>query len=317
MEVSKKTKIYVAGHNGMVGSAILRKLKDLKFQNLLVKNRSQLDLISQAEVDAFINKERPDCIIICAAKVGGIKANNNFPADFIYNNLQIQNNIIHSAQKYKVKKLIFLGSSCIYPKESAQPILEEFLLSGPLESTNEPYAIAKIAGIKLCESYYKQYKSNYYSLMPCNLYGPNDNFNLETSHVIPALINKFHIAKINNNSKVEVWGSGEAYREFLYVDDFADACIFCMINIDAKSIYDQGISQINIGSGVDLKISELALLIKDTVGYNGKIVFNKVLPDGTKRKLLNIDRISSYGWKAMYSLDKGLKETYKYFRLND
>ena len=317
MEVLKKTKIYVAGHKGMVGSAILRKLKDLKFQNLLVKNRSQLDLISQADVDAFINKERPDCIIICAAKVGGIKANNNLRGEFIYNNLQIQNNIIHSAKKYSVKKLIFLGSSCIYPKESYQPILEESLLEGPLEITNEPYAIAKIAGIKLCESYYNQYGSNFYSLMPCNLYGPNDNFNLETSHVIPALLSKFHLAKINNKPQVEIWGSGDVYREFLYVDDFAEACVFCMDNIDAKLIYDEGISQLNIGSGIDLKISELASIIKKVVGFNGVLFFNKEMPDGTNRKLLNIDRISKFGWKAMYDLESGLKETYKSFLSDD
>jgi len=317
MKISKKSKIFVAGHNGMVGSAILRRLKILKFQNLLVRKRSQLDLISQIEVDDFINKERPDCIIICAAKVGGIKANNDFRGEFIYNNLQIQNNVIHSAKKYRVKKLIFLGSSCIYPKKSSQPILEESLLEGPLEITNEPYAIAKIAGIKLCENYYNQYSSNFYSLMPCNLYGPNDNYNLETSHVIPALLNKFHSAKINNTPQVEIWGSGEVYREFLYVDDFAEACIFCMVNIDAKLIYDEGISQLNIGSGIDLKISELASMIKKVVGYNGALFFNKKMPDGTKRKLLNIDRISKFGWKADYDLESGLKETYKYFMLND
>lgn len=317
MMISKKSKIYVAGHKGMVGSAILRKLKDLNFQNLLVRPRSQLDLINQAEVDDFINKERPDCIIICAAKVGGIKANNDFRGEFIYNNLQIQNNVIHSAKKYKVKKLIFLGSSCIYPTKNSQPILEESLLEGPLEITNEPYAIAKIAGIKLCESYFNQYSSNFYSLMPCNLYGRNDNYNLESSHVIPALINKFHDAKKNDKSIVEIWGSGDVYREFLYVDDFADACVFCITNIDANSIYSQGISQLNVGSGIDLKISDLALIIKKMVGFNGELVFNKDMPDGTKKKLLDISRISSFGWSPSYDLESGLEETYKYFMLND
>lgn len=317
MNISKTSKIYVAGHNGMVGSAILRKLQSLKFQNLIVRSRSQLDLVNQKGVDDFINEEKPDFIIICAAKVGGIKANNDFRGEFIYNNLQIQNNIINSAKKFNVKKLIFLGSSCIYPKENSQPIDEESLLTGSLEITNEPYAIAKIAGIKLCESYYNQYGINFYSLMPCNLYGPNDNFDLETSHVIPALLNKFHFAKINNQPKVEIWGSGEVYREFLYVDDFAEACIYSMINIDAKHIYDQGISQLNIGSGIDLKINELALIIKKVVGYNGALIFNKKMPDGTKRKLLNIDRITAFGWKAKHTLEDGLRETYKNFILND
>ncbi len=311
----KEKKIYVAGHRGMVGSAITRELEKKGYKNLLLKDLSQLNLIRQTDTEDFFKVEKPDIVILAAAKVGGILANNTYRAEFIYDNLMIESNIIHSAFKNGVEKLIFLGSSCIYPKLAPQPLKEEYLLSDYLEYTNEPYAIAKIAGIKLCENYYRQYGSNFLSAMPTNLYGPNDNFNLETSHVLPALIRKFHEAKLNGNekSKVEIWGSGKPKREFLFVEDLAEAIVFLMEKINAKDLYDNGISQLNIGTGEDLSISELAKLISEVIGFKGKIVYDSSKPDGTPRKLMDVSRIKNLGWKYKTSLKEGIEKTYKWF----
>jgi GDP-L-fucose synthase len=314
----KEKKIYVAGHRGMVGSAITRQLEKKGYKNLSLKNFSELNLIRQKETEDFFHNEKPDIVIIAAAKVGGILANNTYRAEFIYNNLMIETNIIHSAYESGVEKLIFLGSSCIYPKLAPQPLKEEYLLSDYLEYTNEPYAVAKIAGIKLCENYYKQYGSNFFSAMPTNLYGPNDNFNLETSHVLPALIRKFHEAKLSTelNSKVVLWGSGKPKREFLFVEDLAEAILFLMENINAEDLYENGISQLNIGTGEDLSISELAAIISNVTGFKGEIVYDSSKPDGTPRKLMDVSRINNLGWKHKTPLKEGIEKTYEWFLNN-
>ncbi len=311
-------KIYIAGHNGMVGSAITRKLEKDGYKNLILKSFGELNLIRQTEVEKFFRLEQPEIVIVAAAKVGGILANNTYRAEFIYENLMIESNVIDAAYRNGAEKLIFLGSSCIYPKMAPQPLKEEYLLSDYLEFTNEPYAVAKIAGIKLCENYFRQYGSNFYSVMPTNLYGINDNFDLQTSHVLPALLRKFHEAggsvggKGKGNS-VKVWGSGQPKREFLFVDDLAEAVVFLMENIDAKDLYDLGISQINIGTGEDLSIKELAEIIARVTGFKGKIEFDSSKPDGTPRKLMDVSRIRSLGWKHKTSLEEGIRKTYEWF----
>ena len=321
--MNKEKKIYLAGHKGMVGSAINRTLISKGYNNLLLQGYPGLDLIRQNEVEEFFTKEKPDVVIVAAAKVGGILANNTYRAEFIYDNLMIEANIINAAYKNGVEKLIFLGSSCIYPKLAPQPLKEEYLLSDYLEYTNEPYAIAKIAGIKLCENYYRQYGANFYSAMPTNLYGINDNFNLETSHVLPALIRKFHEAKKaerkpeeQKENVVTLWGTGTPKREFLFVDDLAEAIVFLMENINAKDLYDLGISQINIGTGEDLTIRELADIIAGIVGFNGTIEYDTSKPDGTPRKLMDVSRIHSLGWKHKTSLEDGIKKAYEWFLEN-
>ncbi|HSL90756.1 MAG TPA: GDP-L-fucose synthase [Ignavibacteriaceae bacterium] len=313
---SKNKKIYLAGHKGMVGSSILRELQKQNYNNIVHRDLSELDLRNQKDVNIFFESEKPEVVIIAAAKVGGILANNTYRAEFIYDNLMIQANLIHASYINKVEKIIFLGSSCIYPKLAPQPLKEEYLLSGYLEYTNEPYAIAKIAGIKLCESYFKQYGCNYYSAMPTNMYGPNDNFDLETSHVLPALMRKFHDAKIGNAPTVTLWGSGKPMREFMYVEDLADAMIFMLENINAADLYENGISQLNIGTGKDLTISELASVISNVVGYNGEIVYDNTKPDGTPRKLMDVSRINSLGWKYKTELKDGIEKTYNWYLEN-
>ncbi len=316
--MNRSDKIYVAGHNGMVGSAIVRNLQGKGFVNIITCSSSELDLTNSQDVDIFLQKEKPDYVIIAAARVGGIYANNSYPAEFIYQNLMIEANLINGSFLAEVGRLLFLGSSCIYPKESLQPIKEEYLLSGYLESTNESYAIAKIAGIKLCESYNRQYGTDYRSIMPTNLYGPNDNFHPKNSHVIPALIRKFHEAKFDNRSSVEIWGSGKPMREFLHVDDMANASIYIM-NLD-KNILEKEISpmlsHINIGTGVDITIKDVAYIIKDVVGFDGEIVFNIKMLDGTKRKLLDVSKIKNLGWEHAIDLRDGLKSTYEWFLKN-
>ncbi|PIW69713.1 MAG: GDP-fucose synthetase [Ignavibacteriales bacterium CG12_big_fil_rev_8_21_14_0_65_30_8] len=307
-------KIYLAGHSGMVGSAIFKQLKNKGYNNLLTKSLSELDLTRQESVEKYFENEKPEIVIVAAAKVGGILANNTYRAEFIYDNLMIEANIINTAHKHGVEKLIFLGSSCIYPKLAPQPLKEEYLLSDYLEETNEPYAIAKIAGIKLCENYYRQYKCNFFSAMPTNLYGPNDNFNLETSHVLPALIRKFHEAKKENKPEVILWGTGNPKREFLFVDDLAEAIVFLLENINSEDIYEKGISQINIGTGEDLTINELAEIIKNIIGYTGNITYDSSKPDGTPRKLMDVTRIHNLGWKHKTSLEDGIKKSYEYFK---
>ncbi|HSD63891.1 MAG TPA: GDP-L-fucose synthase [Ignavibacteriaceae bacterium] len=309
----RNKKIYIAGHSGMVGSAIKRKLEDAKYLNLIYRGYPGLDLSRQEEVEKYFAENKPKIVIVAAAKVGGILANNTYRAEFIYDNLMIETNIIHAAYLHHVEKLIFLGSSCIYPKLAPQPLKEEYLLSGYLEFTNEPYAIAKIAGIKLCENYYRQYGSNFYSIMPTNMYGQNDNFNPETSHVLPALIRKFHLAKEQNLTSVTLWGSGKPMREFLYVDDLAEAIVFLMENIDAKDIYENGISHINIGTGKDLTINELAGIIAEVVGYSGNIEHDLSKPDGTPRKLMDVSLINNLGWKYKTELRKGIEITYRWY----
>ncbi len=311
--MDKNKKIYVAGHKGMVGSAILRQLQSAGHENFLLRTVGELDLKNQSKVEYLFQKEKPDYVILAAAKVGGILANSRYRAEFLYDNLMIESNIINSAYQNGVEKLIFLGSSCIYPKMAPQPLREEYLLSNYLEYTNEPYAIAKIAGIKLCESYYKQYGSNFYSVMPTNLYGYYDNFNLETSHVLPALIRKFHDAKLNNSDSVEIWGTGKPYREFLFVDDLANALLFLIDKINAGDLYDNDLTHINIGTGEDLTISALAELIQKTVGYKGKIKYDPSKPDGTPKKLLDVTRLHHLGWKHSTSLEEGIKRTYEWF----
>ena len=307
------SKIYIAGHSGMVGSALVRKLEADSNRTLLVRTRKELDLLDQHAVNNFFLVNKPDYVFIAAAKVGGIQANNNYRGQFLYENLMIQNNIIHGAHKNNVKKLLFLGSACIYPRNATQPIKEEYLLTDSLEPTNEPYAIAKITGIKLCESYFRQYGHDFISVMPNNLYGPNDNFDLETSHVLPALLRKFHEAKECNKNSVEIWGSGKPLREFLHVDDLADACIFLMNNLDADQLYSSGISHINIGSGDEVSIKELALMINKIVGFTGELKFNQNYPDGMSRKLLDTSRIIKLGWRPNTNLIAGLKKTYNWF----
>lgn len=306
-------KIYVAGHTGMVGSAITREFQKRGFNNLILKNYTELDLKRQDDVEKFLKEVKPEIVIVAAAKVGGILANNTFRAEFIYDNLMIEANIIHNAHTAGAEKLIFLGSSCIYPKLAQQPLKEEYLLSDYLEFTNEPYAIAKIAGIKLCENYYRQYDSNFFSVMPTNMYGPNDNFDLQTSHVLPAFIRKFHEAKEKNQSEVIIWGSGKPLREFLFVEDLADAILFLMENVNAKDLYDNGISHLNIGTGKDLTILELAKLVADIIGYKGTIVYDSTKPDGTPRKLLDVSRINALGWKYKTELREGIERTYKWY----
>jgi GDP-L-fucose synthase len=309
MAMNKQAKIFVAGHGGLVGSAIVRALISLGYKNLILKTRKELDLLNQAEVNRFFANQKPDYVFLAAAKVGGISANAQYPADFIYENLVIETNIIFAAYKNKVKKLIFLGSSCIYPRNCPQPIKEEYLLTSPLEKTNEAYAIAKIAGLKMCQYYNQQYGTKFIAVMPTNLYGPNDNFDLTSSHVLPAMIRKFHEAKIGGKKAVVLWGSGQPRREFLHVDDLATALIFLINNYQGQEI-------INIGSGRDLTIKELANKIKRVVGYTGKITWDKSKPDGTPRKLLNVNRLNKLGWQAKMDLDRGLMETYNWFQKN-
>lgn len=304
--------IYIAGHKGLVGSAIVRKLEELGYTNLITRTSSELDLRNQQAVEDFFSAEQPDYVFLAAATVGGIHANNTYPAEFIYDNLMIEANVINAAYKNRVNKLLFLGSSCIYPKFAPQPMKEEYLLTDELEPTNEPYAIAKIAGIKMCEAYNRQYKTNYISVMPTNLYGPNDNFDLEKSHVLPALIRKFHEAKVNKQDTVEIWGTGNPKREFLHVDDLADACVYLMNNCDYNDIGPF----VNIGVGEDLTIRELAEKVMNIVGYQGEMVFNASKPDGTPQKLLDVTKLHALGWKAALTLDEGLKHTYDWFVRN-
>ncbi len=302
--MERKDKIFVAGHRGMVGSAIVRKLQQEGFDNLVLRTSAELDLRSQDSVDVFFKEYKPDYVILAAAKVGGIVANNTYRADFLYDNLMIQNNVIHSSYKHSVSKLLFLGSSCIYPKFAEQPIKEEYLLTGTLEQTNEPYAIAKIAGLKLCEAYRSQYGSNFISAMPTNLYGPNDNYDLQNSHVLPALLRKMIVAKRTQQTAVEIWGSGTPRREFLHVDDLADACFFLMQEYD-------GTEWMNIGVGEDVSIKELAELIKEIVGYEGELQFNTSKPDGTPRKLLDVSKLQNRGWTAKIGLREGIQNVYE------
>ncbi len=306
-------KIYIAGHRGLVGSAIVRRLEARGFVNLIMRTHKELDLTNQVSVQGFFNREKPDYVILAAAKVGGIHANNTYPADFIYVNMMIEANVINSAYEHNVKRLLFLGSTCIYPKAVEQPMREDALLTDVLEPTNEPYALAKITGIKLCESYNRQYNTDYRSVMPTNLYGPNDNFHPDNSHVIPALIRRLHEAKINNNAEVIIWGSGKPRREFLYVDDMARACLH-VLDLD-KSIYNQYTqpmcSHINIGFGSDITIEELAMSIASVVGYNGKLKFDTTKPDGPSRKLVDSTRLNNLGWNAKVTLNDGLENTYR------
>ena len=302
-------KIFVAGHKGMVGSAILRKLQQEDFTNILYKNSKELDLRKQAEVFSFFEENKPDYVFLAAAKVGGIVANNTFRADFIYENLAIQNNIIHAAYLNNVKKLMFLGSSCIYPKMAPQPLKEDYLLTGLLEPTNEPYAIAKIAGIKMCEAYRSQYGCDFISVMPTNLYGPNDNYDLQNSHVLPAMIRKFHEAKINQSSAVQLWGTGSPLREFLYVDDLANACVFLMQNYSQDGF-------VNVGSGIDLSIKELAETVKEIVGFEGNLMWDITKPDGTPRKLMDVTKLHDLGWKHTVDLSDGIALAYEDFLKN-
>ena len=301
------SKIYIAGHRGMVGSAIMRNLQSKGYNNILTRTSSELDLRNSQAVSDFFTAEKPEYVFLAAAKVGGIQANNIYRADFIYENLMIQNNVIHNSYLNGVKKLMFLGSSCIYPKMAPQPLKEEYLLTGILEETNEPYAIAKIAGIKMCESYKRQYGCNFISVMPTNMYGPNDNYNLNNSHVLPALIRKFHDAKENNLPSVEMWGTGTPMREFLHADDLGDACVFLMNSYDGEQF-------VNIGSGTDLTIKDLALLIKDIVGFKGEIVHDLSKPDGTPRKLMDVSYLHSLGWKHKIELPEGIKQVYEDFK---
>lgn len=307
--MEKSSKIYVAGHRGLVGSAIVRNLEERGFTNIIGKTHKELDLTRQDEVEKFFEIEKPEYVFLAAAKVGGIQANNTTPAEFIYDNLMIETNIINSAYKNKVKKLLFLGSSCIYPKFAEQPIKEEYLLTGELEPTNEAYAIAKITGIELCKFYRRQYGCDFISAMPTNLYGINDNFDLETSHVLPALIRKFHEAKINNAEEVVMWGTGKPLREFMYVDDLADALVHLMLN------YSDEI-HVNMGTGKDLTIGELAEIVKEVVGYKGKIVNDLSKPDGTPRKLLDVSRLESTGWRYKTELKEGIEKVYKWYLEN-
>ncbi|MBI1287875.1 MAG: NAD-dependent epimerase/dehydratase family protein [Flavobacteriales bacterium] len=300
------SKIYVAGHNGMVGSSMVRLLGKSGFTNIIARSSSELDLRNQVLVNEFFENEKPEFVFLAAAKVGGILANDTYRADFIYDNLMIEANVIHAAYQYQVKKLLFLGSSCIYPKMADQPIKEEYLLSGALEPTNEPYAIAKIAGIKLCENYRKQYGCNFVSAMPTNLYGVGDNYHPQNSHVLPALIRKFHLAKENGDATVELWGSGTPKREFLYIDDLASACLFMMQNYNEAAF-------LNVGVGEDISIAELAETIKGIIGFEGEIKWNTEMPDGTPRKLLDVSKLAAMGWKPTIGLDEGIKLAYADF----
>jgi len=307
--MNKSSKIYVAGNRGLVGSAIVRNLKQKGYTNIIEKTHSELDLMDQQAVRRFFEIEKPAYVVLAAAKVGGIQANETYPADFIYENMEIQNNVIKAAHDFKVTKLLFLGSSCIYPKMCPQPIKEEYLLSGYLEPTNEAYALAKIAGLKMCQFFKRQYGDNFISCMPTNLYGPNDNYDLNNSHVMPALIRKFHEAKVNNKAVVEVWGTGKPLREFLYVDDMADACVFLLENYDGEE-------HVNVGTGKELTIGELAEMIKRVVGFKGELKFNSEKPDGTMRKLLDVSKLDATGWKYKVELEDGVKMAYKWFEEN-
>ena len=302
--MQQDAKIYVAGHRGMVGAALVRRLERAGYHNLVVRTSQELDLRDQAAVAAFFARERPEYVLLAAAKVGGIVANNTYRADFLYDNLLIQNNVIGQSHLHDVQKLLFLGSSCIYPKLAPQPIKEDYLLTGPLEATNEPYAIAKIAGLKLCEAYRAQYGRHYISAMPTNLYGPGDNYDLQNSHVLPALLRKFHEAREQGRPEVEIWGTGTPYREFLHVDDLADACLHLMLHYD-------GAAPVNIGTGEDLTIGALAELVRDITGYAGNIVFDTSKPDGTPRKLLDVSRLRDMGWEATIGLREGITAVYE------
>jgi GDP-L-fucose synthase len=306
--MEKNARIFVAGHRGMVGSAICRKLNDAGYQHLILKTSAQLDLRNQQAVEHFFDTEKPEYVFLAAAKVGGIHANNVYRAEFLYENLMIEANIIHAAWKHSVKKLMFLGSSCIYPKFADQPLKEEYLLTGALEPTNEPYAIAKITGIKLCEAYRDQYGCNFISVMPTNLYGPNDNYDLNNSHVLPALIRKFHEAKIEGKNKVEIWGTGTPRREFLHSDDLAEACMFLMENYNEKEF-------LNVGTGTDIPIKDLAYLIRDIVGFEGELVFDTSKPDGTPRKLMDVSKLHQLGWKHKIELEEGVRSVYEVFKV--
>ena len=307
--MNKNSKIYVAGHRGLVGSAIVRNLQSEGYTNIITRTHSELDLTDQQSVRRFFEEEKPEYVFLAAAKVGGIHANNTYPADFIYDNLMIECNVIKAAHDFNVKKLLFLGSSCIYPKMSPQPIKEEYLLSGYLEPTNEAYAIAKIAGLKMCQYFKKQYGDNFISCMPTNLYGPNDNFDLQNSHVLPALIRKFHEAKVEDKPYVEIWGTGTPRREFLYVDDMADACVFLMKNYDGEET-------VNIGTGNDITIKELAEITKEVIGYEGELKFDTSKPDGTPRKLLDVSKLNELGWKYKVELKEGITKVYKWYLKN-
>ncbi len=302
--MNKSSKIYVSGHRGMVGSAIVRKLKEQGYQNLLLRTSKELDLRNQAAVNQFFEAEKPEYVFIAAAKVGGIQANNIYRADFLYDNLMIEANLIHASHEHEVSKLLFLGSSCIYPKMAPQPLKEEYLLTDYLEPTNEPYAIAKIAGIKLCENYQRQYGDNFISAMPTNLYGPNDNYDLNNSHVLPALLRKFHTAKQEGHDSVEIWGTGSPKREFLHVDDLADACLVLMNQYE-------GTDWFNVGTGEDISIKDLALMIKKVVGFQGKLKFDSSKPDGTPRKLMDVSKIHQAGWRHKISLEEGIAAVYE------
>ena len=305
--MEKDAKIYIAGHRGMVGSSIMRHLQANGYQNFVTRVSSELDLRNQQQVAEFFANEKPNYVFLAAAKVGGIHANNVYRGEFLYDNLMIQNNVIHQSYVHGVKKLQFLGSSCIYPKLADQPLKEEYLLTGPLESTNEPYAIAKIAGIKLCENYRSQYGCDFISAMPTNLYGPNDNYDLNNSHVLPALLRKFHEAKENGDATVEIWGSGSPKREFLHVDDLAEACVYLMENYSEPEL-------VNVGTGEDISIKDLALLIKDIVGFEGELTFNTSKPDGTPRKLMDVSKLHSYGWKHKIGLREGITSVYEQYQ---
>ena len=319
--IAKDAKIYIAGHRGLVGSAIVKNLESKGYTNLVYKTHKELDLLDLNAVAEFFEKEKPEYVILAAAKVGGIVANNTYRADFIYENLQIQNNVIHQSYVHGVDKLLFLGSTCIYPKNAPQPMKEDSLLTSPLEYTNEPYAIAKIAGIKMCESYNLQYGTNFISVMPTNLYGPNDNFDLETSHVLPALLRKMHEAKLNNASKVEIWGSGKPRREFLYSEDMADACVFLLENRDFKDTYSKDEKEIrnthiNIGTGKDISIKELAETIKRVIGFQGELYFNTEKPDGTMVKLTDPSKLHALGWRHKVELEDGIRTVYEWYLNN-
>ncbi len=307
--MEKNSRIYVAGHRGLVGSAIVRNLEANGFTNIITRTHAELDLTNQADVRKFFEEERPEYVFLAAAKVGGIHANNTYPADFIYDNLMIQNNVIKAAHDFKVTKLLFLGSTCIYPKMAPQPIKEEYLLTGALEETNEAYAVAKIAGLEMCKFFKRQYRDNFISCMPTNLYGPNDNFDLRSSHVLPALIRKFHEAKVNGAETVEVWGTGTPLREFIYVDDMAAACVFLMENYDGEQ-------HVNIGTGEEVSIRQLAETVKEVVGFEGELVFNTDMPDGTPRKLTTVDKLHGLGFMHKISLNEGIRMAYEWFLEN-
>ena len=307
--MEKNSRVYIAGHRGLVGSAIVRNLEAKGFTNIITRTHKELDLTNQADVRRFFEEEKPEYVFLAAAKVGGIHANNTYPADFIYDNLMIQNNVIKAAHDFGVTKLLFLGSTCIYPKMAPQPIKEEYLLTGALEETNEAYAVAKIAGLEMCKFFKRQYGDNFISCMPTNLYGPNDNFDLKSSHVLPALIRKFHEAKVNGAETVEIWGTGTPLREFIYVDDMAAACVFLMENYDGEQ-------HVNIGTGEEVSIRQLAETVKEVVGFEGELVFNSNMPDGTPRKLTTVDKLHGLGFMHKVSLNEGIRMAYEWFLAN-